>query len=162
MKKLILLPLFFTPLALPVHAFDIQAQFHGTLVDPPSCEINGAKPIDVDFGSQVVTTEVDGVNYIKPVTFTLSCKNNPKNTMRMQFSGTAPSWDTKVLNTNNTNLGIKLLQGSGSGTQLSLNTWLEFTYPTPPVLQAVPVKKTGSTLSAGAFNGTATLKVEFI
>lgn len=162
MKKLILLPLFFSPLALPVHAFDIQAQFHGTLVDPPSCEINGAKPIDVDFGSQVVTTEVDGVNYIKPVTFTLVCKNNPKNTMRMQFSGTAPSWDTKVLTTNNTNLGIKLLQGSGSGSQLGLNTWLEFTYPTPPVLQAVPVKKTGSTLTAGAFNGTATLKVEFI
>ncbi len=82
--------------------------------------------------------------------------------MRMQFSGTAPSWDTKVLTTNNTNLGIKLLQGSGSGTQLSLNTWLSFTYPTLPVLQAVPVKKTGSTLTAGAFNGNATLKVEFI
>lgn len=162
MKKLILLPLFFTPLALPVHAFDVQAQFHGTLIEPPSCEVNGAKPIDVDFGTQVVTTEVDGVNYIKPVSFTLSCKNNPKNTMRMQFSGTAPSWDTKVLTTNNTNLGIKLLQGSGSGTQLSLNTWLNFTYPTPPVLQAVPVKRSGSTLTAGAFNGTATLKVEFI
>ncbi|MEZ3417496.1 fimbrial protein [Pantoea dispersa] len=162
MNKLILLAILFNAFVLPVHAFDIQAQFHGTLVEPPSCEVNGAKPIDVDFGSQVVTTEVDGVNYIKPVTFTLDCKNNPKNTMRMQFSGTAPSWDTKVLTTNNTNLGIKLLQGSGSGTQLSLNTWLSFTYPTLPVLQAVPVKKTGSTLTAGAFNGTATLKVEFI
>lgn len=162
MSKLIIIPATIFSLISPVYAFDIQAQFHGTLIEPPSCEINGTKPIDVDFGSQVVTTQVDGVNYIKPVSFTLSCKNNPKNTMRMQFSGTAPTWDTKILTTNNTNLGIKLLQGSGSGTQLSLNSWINFTYPTLPVLQAVPVKRSGSTLNAGAFNGTATLQVEFI
>jgi len=36
---------------------------------------------------------------------------------------------------------------------------VKFTYPTLPVMEAVPVKKTNSTLKGGAFSAVATLVV---
>jgi len=129
-----------------------------TVVAPPPCIINGDKAIDVDFGSELLTTKIDGTNYIKTVDYTLECKDNTSNAMKMQVQGSATTFDTSALQTNMKDLGVAL---KANGTALAINNWLNFTYPDKPVLQAVPVKRAGSTLSGGDFVAAATLMVAY-
>ena len=53
-------------------------------------------------------------------------------------------------------LGVKLFV---DGADWPLNTAVKFTYPTLPAVQAVPVKRPGSTLTGGGFTAAATLVV---
>ena len=63
-----------------------------------------------------------------------------------------------MLVTRKPDLGVKLFV---NGYDWPLNTAVDFTYPNFPVVQAVPVKRTGSTLTGGAFDAAATLVVEY-
>ncbi|HIE1061104.1 TPA: fimbrial protein [Serratia marcescens] len=133
--------------------------FHGTLFDPPPCSVNNDRAIEVDFGD-VMTTRIDGTAYQMPVAYTLSCTAGVPNTMKLQVQGTGASFDSKVLKTNKTGLGVKLQQGTNKSA-LAINTWLNFTYPNKPALWAVPVKQSGATLNGGEFTATATLRVDY-
>ncbi|OVZ92609.1 exotoxin [Yersinia frederiksenii] len=124
----------------------------------PPCVINSNNTINVNFGDDLLTSNIDGVNYMKPVTYTLNCTAAAKNALKMSIKGNGANFDTTLLKTSNTSLGIKLMR---SGLVLPLNDEFNFTYPTVPVLQAVPVKQTNATLSTGYFSGTATLVVEY-
>lgn len=128
-----------------------------TVLAPPACVINDNLPVEVNFGD-VMTTRVDGNNYRRRVKYTLSCTGASSNSIRLQVHGVGAAFDNKVLLTQKTGLGIALLQG---GNRLPINSWLNFTYPTLPVLEAVPVKQEGITLSAGEFSAGATLKVAY-
>lgn len=128
-----------------------------TVVAAPACIINDNKVIAVEFGD-VVTSRVDGSNYLTLVNYTLSCTANSPNAMKLQITGIGASFDDTVLWTTKDGLGVKLLQGSK---KLPINTWLNFTYPTPPVLLAVPVKQPGATLTGGEFGTGATMKVDY-
>ncbi|MBU5412427.1 fimbrial protein [Serratia ureilytica] len=129
-----------------------------TVVAAPPCIINDDQAIDVDFGSELLTTKIDGSNYIKTVDYTLECKDNTSNAMKMQVQGSATTFDSSALQTNMTDLGVAL---KANGTALTINNWMNFTYPGKPVLQAVPVKRAGSTLSGGDFVAAATLMVAY-
>ncbi|QHB34619.1 fimbrial protein [Yersinia canariae] len=129
-----------------------------TILATPPCVINSNNTIDVNFGDDLLTTNINGANYIKPVTYTLNCTSAASNALKMSIKGNGANFDTTVLRTSNSALGIKLLR---DGQQLALNTTSNFTYPNIPVLQAVPVKQTNTTLSTGYFSGTATLVVEY-
>ncbi|CNK52624.1 exported pilin protein [Yersinia frederiksenii] len=124
----------------------------------PPCVINSNNNINVDFGDDLLTSNIDGIQYMKPVTYTLDCTAAATNALKMSIKGNGASFDTAVLRTSNANLGIKLMR---SGQELPLNSEFNFTYPAVPVLQAVPVKQINSTLSTGYFSGTATLVVEY-
>ncbi len=128
-----------------------------TVVAPPPCVINGDRPIEVDFG-EVMTTRVDGSSYRVPVDYSLSCSGQSKNAMKLQVLGTGAAFDAAVLRTNKTGLGIQLQQGDS---KLTLNSWLNFTYPNTPELWAVPVKQSGAALSGGEFTAGATMKVAY-
>lgn len=129
-----------------------------TVVSEP-CIINGGNAIDVDFGDGLLTTKVDGLNYMTPIVYTLDCSGVTVPALKMQISGTAAGFDNNVLQvTEQANMGIKLLNNS---TELPLNSWLNFTKDSPPVLQAVPVKASGSALIAGAFSSAATMTVDY-
>lgn len=128
----------------------------------PTCHINRGNPINVDFGSSIIINQLDGVQYRQPLSFTLECSRLTSNTMRLRFSGSGAAFDTTLLATDKSGLGIRLLQGSGSGSSLALEDWFSFTYPSLPILQAVPVKQSGVSIDAGEFSGTATLVMEFI
>ena len=127
-----------------------------TVVAQP-CSGNGGGLIEVKFGD-VMTTRVDGNNYRVPVNYTLSCPGGVPNAMKLQVKGNGASFDGTVLQTDARGLGIKLLQGSN---KLPINTWLNFTYPNPPQLWAVPVKQPGVTLAGGQFQAVATLTVDY-
>lgn len=142
--------------ALPAHAIDVF--FTGTLVVPPPCVINGNNAISVDFGNDMLAGRIDGVNYEKPINYTLECTGTANNSLKLQFQGSGASFDSTVLTTSKTDLGLEL---RSDGSKLPLNNWLLFTDPARPVLTAVPVRASGSTLSGGAFTATSTLLVDY-
>lgn len=129
-----------------------------TIFAAPPCVINSNNTINVDFGNTVLTSDIDGIQYMKPVTYTLNCTSAASNALKLSIKGNGASFDSDVLKTSNSDLGIKLMR---NGQAFPLNTASNFTYPNIPVLQAVPVKKANATLSTGYFFGTATLLVEY-
>lgn len=129
---------------------------HGTLV-VPSCVVNDNKTIDVDFGD-VMTTRVDGKNYRKQVSYTLTCEDGVSKALKLQVGGTAAAFDGSLLNTSASGLGVRVQNGSSN---LPVNSWVKFTWPDKPALWVVPVKKSGVILAGGRFSATATLKVEY-
>ena len=145
-------------LSLPVQATPGEAamNFSGTLVVPP-CVVNGNNTIDVDFGD-VMTTRVDGKNYRKQVSYTLTCEDGVSKALKLQVGGTAAAFNGELLNTSVTGLGIRVQNGSSN---LAVNTWKNFTYPDKPALWVVPVQQPGVTLVGGKFSATATLNVAY-
>lgn len=132
----------------------------GFVMTGPGCLVNGNAAIDVNFGSALQTTSIDGNNYATPVPFSLSCTGNPAS-LRLRFQGTSSGFDPDVLATNFTDLGIKLLKPDNSA--LALGEWFTFSYSaTPPAISAVPVKRLDAILPGGVFSSTATLLVEVL
>lgn len=144
----------FSPVANAVN----MLKFDGTMIEPPPCVINGGSPINVDFGNEVMTTRVDGVNYIKDVNYILSCTEATSKTLRMQIKGGGASFDSTKLSTDKNDLAIAL---TANGNALPVNEWLNYNDPSKPALKAVPVKKTGATLTGGAFKATATMMIDY-
>ncbi|MBC3219748.1 fimbrial protein [Serratia fonticola] len=128
-----------------------------TLTAPP-CEINDNNLIEVNFGNDVMTTRIDGEYKRRPIAYTLKCQGGASNAVRMRVDGLGAAFDGEVLKTNKTDFGIELLS---NGKRLPINGWLNFSYPNPPTLEAVPVKRSGAKLSGGAFSAGATMKVEY-
>lgn len=129
-----------------------------TIVAPPPCVINNNNLIEVNFGSDVMTTRIDGSYKKQPIVYSVECKNAPNNAMKMQIQGIGAGFDGDVLKTNKDDLGVALLR---NGNRQPINHWVNFTYPNLPTLEAVPVRQAGATLSGGAFSAGATMKVEY-
>ncbi|CNH21960.1 exported pilin protein [Yersinia massiliensis] len=129
-----------------------------TIFAAPPCEINSNNTINVNFGDDLLTSNINGVNYKKQVNYTLNCNSAASNALKMSIIGNGATFDTSKLRTSNSQLGIQLIR---NGQPLTLNSTFNFTYPTLPVLEAVLVKQNNSTLSTGYFSGTATLVVEY-
>ena len=128
------------------------------ILTAPSCTVNNNSILVVDFGSDVQTTLVDGSYKVRQVPYTLQCPAGAPTTMSIRIDGTGAAFDRNVLGTNISNFGIAILNG---GTRLPINSAKEFTYPNWPKLYAVPVKRTGATLSGGVFSSIATMRVEY-
>ncbi|WP_219648069.1 fimbrial protein [Yersinia kristensenii] len=138
-----------------------EMTFKGKLIEPPNCTINTGKPIDVDFGNEVMTSRVDGKLYSKTITHGLKCEKPELKAMKLQIKGSGASIDSKSLKTSNDNLAIEL---QANGKKLMLNEWLNFDYTdegSVPKLTAVPVKNKDKALTGGTFNATATLLVDY-
>ena len=135
---------------------EVGLTIRGVIVAPPSCVINGGSTLNVSFGNDLMTTRIDGVNYKRGVPYTVTCTGHSSNGMTLKLQGTGASFDGTSLSTNNTDLGIRLFM---DGNVWPLNSLQNFTYPTLPTMEAVPVKKPGSTLKAGTFSASATLVV---
>ncbi|WP_421507107.1 fimbrial protein [Erwinia rhapontici] len=127
------------------------------VIPSPSCEINGKRPIEVDFG-EVLTYKVNGDNYKKNVLFDIKCTNTTANDMSISIKGTKARFGKDILGTDKEILGIEFLS---NGQPVTLNSEIKFTYPNLPKLQAVPVKSPGMTLQAGKFSAAATMTVTY-
>lgn len=130
-----------------------------TVVEPP-CDINNNNLIEVNFGNDVMTTRVDGEYKKMPIVYAVQCQGGAAGAARMRIEGNGATFDSEVLKTNRTDLGIELLNVN-SGKRLPINRWLNFNYPALPVLEAVPVKRVGAKLSGGVFSAGATMMVEY-
>lgn len=129
-----------------------------TVIAKPVCVVNGNKAIQVDFGNAVQTDRVNGSNYTKEISYDVSCEKSTTNAVKMKIDGLTTDFDTQALKLNKPNLGIALYNGN---TRISFNTWFNFTWPNKPVLKAVPVRRPNAPLQAGAFDGSATMTVEY-
>lgn len=128
-----------------------------TVVATP-CKINHNDLIEVKFGNDVMTTRVGGDYKKMPIVYSVQCPGGTSNAVRMLIDGNGAAFDGDVLGTAKTDLGIALLN---NGNRMPINTWLNFTYPDWPKLEAVPVKRPGASLTAGPFSAGATMKVEY-
>ncbi|BEM84350.1 fimbrial protein SteE [Serratia marcescens] len=133
--------------------------FSGTLIMPPPCTINQGQLVDVDFGERVGVKKIDGKNYLQTVDYHIDCQPGISGlVLGLTVTGTATGFDTAALQTNEPDLGIRLLQ---NGEAFPVNKRLVINAGSPPTLQAVPVKKPGVELSAGTFEVTATLLADY-
>ncbi len=133
-------------------------RFRGTLIESMPCKVSSNNIIVVDFGSDVQTTLVDGTYKKMQIPYTVQCPTGAPSAMSIRIEGSGAAFDSNVLVTNITNFGIAILNDQ---TRLPINTSKEFNYPNWPKLYAVPVKRTGTTLSGGVFNSMATMRVEY-
>lgn len=135
---------------------DVSLNIKGVVLMPPPCVVNAAGTLNISFGNGLKTTEINGVNYEKAVPYTVTCGPQPTNLMTLKLTGTGTGFDASALRTSKGDLGIRLLI---EGVAWPLNTTVNFTHPTLPVVKAVLIKKTGSTLVGGSFSASATLVV---
>nr|ELR9566602.1 fimbrial protein [Klebsiella michiganensis] len=128
----------------------------GNIVEP-DCVINNNQQIVVDFG-EVLTTRIDGANYLTSIVYTLSCTNLIRNTLKINLKGNGASFNSQLFMTDVSGLGIRIYDSAK--VEIAPNTGtLNFTYAanSPPALHAVPVMQANATLPNGAFNGSATM-----
>lgn len=142
--------------SVPVGAMPVNIR--GTVILPPPCTINNNQTIRVDFGDEVMTTRIDGVNYKQTIVYSLNCEIQKSNQLKMSIQGGTANFGTGLLSTNRADLGIALYYETQ---KLNINSWFNYTYPTQPVLYAVPVKRSGATLTGGEFNASATLLIDY-
>ncbi|QJU41464.1 fimbrial protein [Serratia marcescens] len=137
-----------------------EMTFRGTLIEPPPCSINEGNQIDVDFGERVGINKVDGENYRQALNYQITCDNAGGKdwALTLSLKGAASGFDKQALATNKGNLGIRIYQGDEPFTP---NSTLSITLGNAPRLEAVPVKKEGTTLSEGAFEAWATLQADY-
>ncbi|HEJ7990412.1 TPA: fimbrial protein [Serratia liquefaciens] len=130
-------------------------RFSGTLIEPPPCSINDGGKVDVDFGNRVGVTKVDGVNYLQPVNYRVTCGPSAEGWgMTLEVVGTPADYDESAIKSNMDDLAVRLLQ---NGKRFTLNSPIPIKLNALPTLEAVPVKRPGTTLKEGAFEATATL-----
>ena len=124
----------------------------------PACNFNNGNPIDVDFGSAVAVTDVAAGTVEKPIDYTLTC-NYDNFGLKLKILGTGASFDNDLLKTNINEMGIKI---TANGTALPLNTDLNFaSAAAKPALKAILTQQPGARLPTGAFNASATMRVEY-
>ncbi|EKS6740497.1 fimbrial protein [Enterobacter ludwigii] len=128
-----------------------------TVVEIPPCIINGDRVIEVDFGD-VIVPQIDGKRYLKTIDYSLDCKGQLTNAMKLAIQGNPTTFDNTALKTNVEDFGIAMRV---NGQSLAINSWMNFVYPNKPVLEAVPVKRAGVDLPGGEFSAGATLMVQY-
>lgn len=135
--------------------------FSGTLIDPPPCSINSGGEVEVKFGDRIGVSKVDGVNYLQPVNYRITCipeLGTEVWNMTLEIVGNAPEYDSAAIQSDVDDLAIRLMQNNE---RFILNKPLPIILNAPPTLTAVPVKRPGTTLKEGPFEATATLLVGY-
>ncbi|NIF36954.1 fimbrial protein [Enterobacter sp. Tr-810] len=122
------------------------------------CEINNGETIYVDFGSNLQSRLINGENFMKTIDYSLVCEDLTSNDLEMEFEGTATSFSDDYLATDREGMGIKLYM---NGESMPMNTWMPFTWPEVPVLQAAPIKDDAAEVETGVFSASATLKIQY-
>lgn len=135
----------------------VNVTIKGILLEAPPCVINGNQPIDVNFGDNLNISKIDGTHFMQQVEYSVTCSGNSSNEMTLSIEGNATDFDAAALQTNMGDLGVELQH---DGSKVNIGEAINFTYPTLPVLQAVPVKRTGATLAPGEFSAGATMVVD--
>lgn len=138
----------------------VQINISGTVIATASCTFGSDKTIQIEF-DDVYINKISGDFYKKPVDYTLSCEGDADGkTIQMQWVGTAASFDSSLLTTDVSGLGIKLLQNNS---QVNPNARFTIDGASPPALDVVLVKQSGASFSNGQeFNASATLKVDYL
>lgn len=132
--------------------------FHGTLIEVPPCVVNDGQQVVVDFGDEIMTTRVDGIQYKQRIAFTVDCGVAFSPLQKVRIEGSPADFDPTVLNSNLAGFGIALYHDDARYTP---GKWLAFNDADLPALYAAPIKQDGITLGGGAFSVLASLVVDY-
>nr|WP_315844944.1 fimbrial protein [uncultured Achromobacter sp.] len=140
-------------------------RFSGYLVAPPPCTVSdrGGR-IEVVFKRNINISKIDGDNYKQTVPYQIDCPGiRPGMTWRMKLTvmGTPTEFESAAVQSSVPDLGIKLILNQD--TDFVLNTAHEVKLDasqSPPTLEAVPVKLSGSRLPLTEFTASALLIAE--
>lgn len=132
--------------------------FDGTMIEPPACLINSGSNIEVDF-KEVGIKKVDGVNYRERLSYAITCEAGTLPwEMVLRVEGVATTFESSALQTSVPDLGLQFFQND---IPLELNKGLVINPAAAPVLDVVPIKRAGTSLSQGDFSASATLLVKY-
>lgn len=131
-----------------------------TIIAPPPCKVNAGRDIEVDFG-QIGINKIDGVNFKKKIDYGVTCEIvQESRQLKLKVTGTAASFDAKLLNTTVTGLAIRL--ETSPSQQIEVNKAIDVTLGNLPELYAIPIKNASAVLSEGDFTSSATLQVDYL
>ena len=111
-----------------------------------ACTVNDNQAIEVNFGD-VATNRVDGTNYRKPVSYTLSCSEGASKAMKLQVQGTGSAFDGSLLGTDVSGLGIRMQNGSSN---LPLNQWVNGSATIPTATAPTARTTSGRVITHGS------------
>ncbi|MEX6319190.1 fimbrial protein [Providencia huaxiensis] len=145
-------------------ANSVRINFKGNLIQNPPCEITGlnGNEITIDFQDMVIRN-ITGMNYIQEIKYKLTC-DAPNNTgLSLSIKGTAASFNTNLLTTSNTNLGISFYSGFTNLSTIRVNLDpIKFPNSRRDPIYANPViNAKAANITAGSFTATATLLAEY-
>lgn len=143
----------------PRDTTNVKINISGTIVANASCKISGGSPIAIEYGD-VYINEISGDNYRKEIPYGVTCQGDPEGkSIQIQMVGDVASFDSGLLSTDASGLGIKVLQ---NGNQMDLNKWYNLDPSNKPKLEGVLVKQSGASFSNGQeFNAGVTLTVAY-
>uniref|UniRef100_UPI000A9E17D7 fimbrial protein n=1 Tax=Entomohabitans teleogrylli TaxID=1384589 RepID=UPI000A9E17D7 len=87
----------------------------GTLIEGPQCTINSGRDVAVNFGDDLITRLVDGVNYKQEIIYPLTCTGSAGNSgaaLKVTIRGNAAGFGSGLIATTKTGLGIRLFSGA--------------------------------------------------
>lgn len=152
---LLLVGIFFSQIVWSEDNFTLK----GTLLEPPKCGFNGGMNTLVQFGNRIGVNKVDGTNYKQKIPYLMYCEAESKPwDMAFVLTGITTSYDNAAIQTNIEDLGIRILI---NGQPFTVDKLMPIDLSKPPLLEAVPVKKPGVKLTAGAFEAVATIGINY-
>jgi type 1 fimbria pilin len=138
---------------------DVTLTISGQILEPAPCTISGTGEngsISVDFGNEVMTTRIDGLQYRQSVQYDISCSGMWSKALMLRIVGTAAGFGSGYLQSSVADLALVITEGA---TPVPINSMLNFTYPGAPALFVTPVARPGATLKGQPFTATAIMQV---
>ena len=128
--------------------------FTGTLQAPPPCTISNGNNIDIEF-NEIGVNSIDGVNHRKKLNYTINCSpTNLSWRLWLKVEGSVADFDPTAIQTDNPDLGIKVLRNNIG---FYINQKLSILLTDPPTIEVIPVKRPNAILDGGDFRATAVL-----
>jgi hypothetical protein len=133
---------------------DTPINISGNVLAGPSCIINSDQSIQVDFGSSVDVSKINGDYYKKAIPVSISCKNMTGNYQLASINGpiVGAGFDAGLLKTTQEYLGLKLMV---RGSKYTPGDYIQFDYAKAfPVVEVVLVRSRNGNPTAGAFRSS--------
>ncbi|EPK0251109.1 fimbrial protein [Serratia marcescens] len=135
--------------------------FKGTLREDVPCDFNGGQPINVDFET-VGVNKIDGERYKKGFSVDITCPAGFDTPYKINYVGQKSDFDTSALATNIKGLAIKArYQINGGFADLAVGGYMGGARSLEHFVNVVLVKKPNAILEPGAFNASASFRLEY-
>lgn len=130
----------------------------GTIVEAPDCTVNGNNRIDVDFGDNIITRQINGTNFRQPIEYELNCTGLASDGLTVSVRGNPAAFGSGLIDAGKSGLAIQLWNGSA---KLANGVAVPFTWPGKPALSATLVAEDNTILTAGEFSSVASMVLSY-
>ncbi|MFY0479241.1 fimbrial protein [Achromobacter marplatensis] len=141
-------------------AAEENMRFTGTVITPGCTVSDKGGRMNVVFQTNIGIEKIDGKNYQQVIPYQIQCPGSAPWRVRMTIVAADTTFDSAAVQTSIEDLGIQIRLNNEAFT-LNVPREIEMTdRDRPPLLEAVPVKRSGSRLPEDKFEATALLIAE--